>query len=220
MLLHGDELGRTQGGNNNSYAQDSPISWVHWDQADEPLVEFTAAVSRLRKEHPTFRRGRFFNGRPAEEAQPQSGAPLADIVWLRPDGTEMQPADWDAGFGRAVGVYLNGEGIRERDMRGEEVTDLDFLMLFNAGDEPVTFKVPRKVYGPSWDVVVDTAGKAADRKPLKPGATLPVEGRSMMVLQEHHDPEAEVDHSVAASLAVLATSQTAAPAQATKPNGR
>jgi glycogen operon protein len=207
MILHGDELGRTQGGNNNSYAQDSPISWVHWDQADDPLVEFTAAVSRLRKEHPTFRRGRFFDGRPAEDAPAQSGAPLADIVWLRPDGTEMQPADWNAGFGRAVGVFLNGDGIRERDVRGEEVTDLDFLLLFNAGDDPVTFKVPRKAYSPAWDVIVDTAGRAADRAPLKPGANLPVEGRSMMVLQEHHDPETEVDHSVAASLAALATAQ-------------
>jgi isoamylase len=218
MILHGDELGRTQGGNNNSYAQDSPISWVHWDQADEPLVEFTAAVSRLRKEHPTFRRGRFFDGRPPEERE--STAPLPDIVWLRPDGTEMQPADWDAGFGRAVGVYLNGDGIRERDLRGEEVTDLNFLLLFNAGDEPITFKVPRKAYSPAWDVVVDTAGKAADRTRLRPGTGIAVEGRSMMVLQEHHQPEPEVDHSVAASLAVLATAQstTATAAQlASKP---
>ena len=108
MILHGDELGRTQHGNNNSYAQDSEISWVHWDQADQPLIEFTAAISRLRREHPIFRRGRFFDGRPAKR---EEGAPQPDIVWLRPDGTEMQPEDWDSGFGKAVGVYLNGDGI-------------------------------------------------------------------------------------------------------------
>jgi glycogen operon protein len=120
----------------------------------------------------------------------------------------MQPADWGTGFGRAVGVYLNGDGIRERDVRGEEVTDLHFLLLFNAGDDSITFKIPRKAYSPAWDVVVDTAGKAADRSRLRPGTGLAVEGRSMMVLQEHHTPEPEVDHSVAASLAVLATAQS------------
>ena len=203
MILHGDELGRTQGGNNNSYAQDSAISWMHWDAADEPLIEFTAAVARLRKEHPTFRRGRFFDGHPAPR---EEGAPKPDIVWLRPDGTEMQPEDWDTGFGRAVGVYLNGDGIRERDARGEEVHDLDFVLFFNAADETVRFKLPPKSYGPSWDVVVDTAGKAADRKPLKAGNLFQVEGRSMAVLQAHQDPEVDTDHSVAASLAVLASS--------------
>ena len=204
MILHGDELGRTQGGNNNSYAQDSAISWVHWDQADEPLIEFTSAVARLRKEHPTFRRGRFFDGRPAER---EEGAPKADIVWLRPDGTEMRPDDWDTGFGRAVGVFLNGEGIKERDTRGEEVTDVDFLLYFSAADDVVRFKLPPKSYGVSWDVVVDTAGKAADRKPVRAGNQLAVEGRSLVVLRQHHDTEVEPDHSVAASLAVLAGTQ-------------
>jgi isoamylase len=202
MLLHGDELGRTQGGNNNSYAQDSEISWVHWDQADQPLIEFTAAVSRLRKDHPIFRRARFFDGRPTPR---EEGAPKPDIQWLRPDGTEMQPDDWDSGFGRAVGVYLNGSGIRDRDLRGEPVTDVDFLLYFSAADDPVKFKLPAKSYGAAWDVVIDTAGKAADRTPVKAGKQLVVEGRSLLVLQAHQDPEVEPDHSVAASLAVLAS---------------
>jgi isoamylase len=201
MILHGDELGRTQGGNNNSYAQDSEISWVHWDQADQPLIEFTAAVSRLRKDHPIFRRARFFDGRPAPR---EEGAPKPDIQWLRPDGTEMQPEDWDSGFGRAVGVFLNGEGIRDRDLRGEPVTDVDFLLYFSAADEPVKFKLPAKSYGAAWDVVIDTAGKAADRAALRAGKQLVVEGRSLLVLQAHQKPDSEPDHSVAASLAVLA----------------
>ena len=212
MILHGDELGRTQGGNNNTYAQDNEISWVHWDQADQPLIEFTAAISRLRKEHPTFHRGRFFDGRPAER---EEGAPKADIVWLRPDGSEMQPSDWGSGFGKAVGVYLNGEGLRERDSRGEAVMDIDFLLFFSAAEQVVQFTLPAKSYGPSWDVVVDTAGKATDRTAVQAGTKLKVDPRSLVVLQAHTEPEVEPDHSVAASLAVLASSQTTGQQSAT-----
>jgi glycogen operon protein len=208
MILHGDELGRTQGGNNNSYAQDSEISWVHWDQADQPLVEFTAAVSRLRRDHPIFHRARFFDGRPAKR---EEGAPKPDIVWLRPDGTEMQPDDWDSGFGKAVGVYLNGDGIRDRDVRGERISDDDFLLYFNAAEQTVRFKLPPKSFNTSWDVVVDTAGKAADRTALKAGTQLPVESRSLVVLQAHQEPEVEPDHSVAASLASYATTSATGP---------
>jgi len=208
MLLHGDELGRTQGGNNNSYAQDSEISWVHWDQADHPLIEFTSAVSRLRRDHPIFRRARFFDGRPAKR---EEGAPKPDIVWLRPDGTEMQPEDWDSGFGKAVGMYLNGDGIRDRDLRGERIADDDFLLYFNAADSRVKFKLPPKSFNTAWDVVVDTAGKAADRMAVKAGSQLPVEARSLVVLQAHQKPEVEPDHSVAASLASYATTTATGP---------
>ncbi len=97
MILHGDELGRTQDGNNNTYAQDSELSWVHWDRADQPLVEFVAAVVQLRRQHPSFRRARFFDGRPVRR---EEGAPLPDIEWYRPDGSTMEPEDWDAGFGQ------------------------------------------------------------------------------------------------------------------------
>ncbi|MBW4040689.1 MAG: glycogen debranching protein GlgX [Acidobacteria bacterium] len=211
MLLHGDELGRTQHGNNNTYAQDSEISWVHWDQADQPLIEFTAAISRLRKEHPVFRRARFFDGRPQVS---EEGAPKPDIVWFRPDGTPMQPDDWDSGFGKAVGVYLNGEGLRDRDARGERVVDVDFLLYFSAADDMVRCKLPARTYGGSWDVVVDTSGRNTDRGPLRAGNLLHVEARSLVVLQAHQKPEAEVDHSVAASLAVLATSHATGQAAA------
>ncbi|MCR2794031.1 glycogen debranching protein GlgX [Microbacterium sp. zg.Y625] len=198
MLLHGDELGRTQQGNNNGYAQDNALTWVHWDAVDQPLVEFTSALARLRREHPAFRRRRFFNGRPVRQ---EEGAPIPDIVWLRPDGTRMQPDDWDSGFGRAIGMFLNGNGIRERDRRGEPIRDQHFLVLFNAGDEAVDFFIPDPEFAPHWDIMVDTAGELADSAPIDPGATVQVQGKALVVLREHSGPEQEVDHSVAASLA-------------------
>jgi isoamylase len=204
MLLHGDELGRTQQGNNNGYAQDNELTWMHWDAVDQPLLEFTAALARLRREHPTFRRSRFFNGRPVRR---EEGARIPDIVWLRPDGSEMQPEDWDSGFGRAIGVFLNGNGIRERDRRGEPISDKHFIILFNAGDEEVDFHLPAVEFSPKWDTVVDTAGQRADSEPLAPGESVPLAAKSLMVLCEHEVPEPEVDHSVAASLVLLADSE-------------
>src|SRR5690606_20123739 len=125
MISHGDELGRTQGGNNNGYAQDNETTWIDWEAADLPLVEFTAALARLRSGHPTFRRSRFFDGRPARV---EDGERVPDIEWLRPDGRTMQPEDWDSGFGLAIGMFLNGRGIREVDDRGQPVMDVNFLV--------------------------------------------------------------------------------------------
>ncbi|MDL5352690.1 glycogen debranching protein GlgX [Microbacterium sp. zg-YB36] len=198
MLLHGDELGRTQRGNNNGYAQDNELTWVHWDAIDQPLVEFTSALVRLRREHPAFRRSRFFNGRPVRRAE---GEPVPDIVWMRPDGTAMQPEDWDSGFGRAIGMFLNGAGIKERDRRGEPISDRHFFVLFNAGDETVDFHIPDVEFSPRWDVLVDTAGTMADSDPVDPGDDIVVQPKSLVVLREHSLPEVEADHSVSASLA-------------------
>lgn len=198
MISHGDELGRTQGGNNNGYAQDNEVTWVDWGSVDQPLIEFTAALTRLRREHPTFRRGRFFNGRPVRRAE---GEPVPDIAWVRPDATEMQPEDWDSGFGRAVGVFLNGDGIRERDRRGEDIHDRHFLLLFNAGDDDVDFTIPTADPSPRWDVIVDTSGERTDSGPVSGGEIVPLAGKSLIVLRDHEEAEPEVDHSVAASLA-------------------
>jgi len=202
MLLHGDEIGRTQGGNNNGYAQDNETTWVDWDAADIPLMEFTAALARLRRDHPTFRRRRFFEGRPVRR---EVGRALADIAWLRPDGTLMQPEDWDSGFGRAIGVFLNGAGIRERDRRGDEIRDRHFIVLFNAGDDIIDFHVPVVENSPDWEVFVDTAGERADSAIVKPGDVLRLAEKSLIVLCEHPRAEAATDHSVAASLAALAS---------------
>jgi isoamylase len=198
MLLHGDELGRTQEGNNNTYAQDSELSWVHWDQADQPLVEFTAAVCRLRHSHPTFRRKRFFTGttvRTGEDGEDR----LNDIVWLDPSGQPLEEVDWGTG-GKTIGMYLNGHGIAGKDARGGTITDDHFLLYFNA-DEPVEVTLPPDEYAEAWDVVIDTGGAAEDSEAWKPGSVLRLESRSLVVLREHEEPEQEPDHSVAASVA-------------------
>ncbi|WP_245156157.1 glycogen debranching protein GlgX [Nocardioides sp. 503] len=200
MLLHGDEMGRTQQGNNNTYAQDSEIAWMHWDDADRPLVEFTAALIKLRMDHPTFRRKRFFTGNTVRTEVPGGeGDRLNDIVWLHLDGRPMEDADWTDGS-QAIGMYLNGHGIAGKDARGEEITDDHFLLYFNA-DGPAELTLPPDEYAAAWDVVIDTAGGVDGQTPYHAGATLKLEHRSLVVLREHVEPEAEPDHSVAASLA-------------------
>jgi isoamylase len=154
MLLGGDELGRTQGGNNNAYCQDDEISWVDWERAEEfaDLAAFTAAVSEFRRAHPVFRRRRFFSGRSNPE-----GDKLRDIVWFGVNGTEMADEDWSGTVGRSVMVFLNGNGIPDLDARGEPVTDSSFLLAFNADPDDVTMALPGKAYGERWAVVLDTA---------------------------------------------------------------
>ncbi|WP_067202325.1 glycogen debranching protein GlgX [Microbacterium sp. XT11] len=209
MISHGDELGRTQGGNNNGYAQDNETTWVDWASADLPLVEFTAALSRLRRQHPTFRRSRFFDGRPVRG---EDGERVPDVVWLRPDARRMQPEDWDSGFGRCIGMFLNGRGIREKDRRGRPVTDVNFLVFFNSGDEPVEVTVPDERHGAQWDAVVDTAGERTDERPLDAGERFALEPRSMIVLREVDGTDTPTGHSVEASL--RSRTETAAPAPA------
>lgn len=196
MLSHGDELGRTQHGNNNGYAQDNEITWIDWESADLPLVEFTAAVSRLRREHPTFRRSRFFDGRPGRADDDR----IPDVLWLRPDGGPMAPEDWDSGFGRSIGMFLNGQGIRENDSRGRPVTDVNFLVYFNSGDEPVDLVIPDERHGAQWRIAIDTTGELAHEKPLAPGESVPLDGRATLVLQEIDGMPVETDDSVDASL--------------------
>ncbi|MCP8998439.1 glycogen debranching protein GlgX [Pseudarthrobacter sp. RMG13] len=205
MLLHGDELGRTQQGNNNGYCQDSELTWINWENIDQPLVEFTAAVNALRAKHPTFRRSRFFDGRPVRRGE---GERLPDIVWLDLDGDTMKPEDWDSGFGRSVGVFLNGDGIQGKDARGRRITDVNFVLYFNAHDDMVNFTLPNDEYAPAWDIIIDTAGHNADTAPVKAGQILPVDAKSLVVLRAHMVEEAEPDHSVAASLAALTQTST------------
>lgn len=200
MISHGDELGRTQQGNNNTYAQDSELSWIDWEHADAPLLEFTAAVNRLRAEHPTFRRRRFFDGRPVERAD---GEDLPDIEWLREDGTPMSPKDWDADLAQSFGVFLNGYGIAGADERGQAIRDRNFLLYFNPYHEDVDFTVPAEEHGAQWEPVLDTSGEYASTDQVAAGSTATVMARSLLVLRAY-EKAAETDHSVAASLAALA----------------
>jgi isoamylase len=204
MLLHGDELGRTQLGNNNTYAQDSELSWVHWDRADQPLIEFTAACIELRRTHPTFRRRRFFHGNTVRTGDGGEGDRLNDIVWLHLDGRPMESEDWTgSGSGasaQALGMYLNGHGIAGTDPRGDPITDHHFLLYFNAdGQAEVT--LPPDEYAAAWDVVIDTGGKVDGGEPLAASSSFAMQERSVVVLREHTEPAVEPDHSVAASLA-------------------
>ncbi|MDX6254917.1 MAG: isoamylase [Frankiales bacterium] len=181
MLLHGDEMGRTQQGNNNVYAQDNELSWVDWAAAKDnwALVDFTARVAQLRHDHPVFKRRRFFSG-----TSLRGSGGVADIVWFTPGGTEMDDDDWDSGFAKSLGVFLNGKAIRSPDSRGEPVVDDSFLMLFNAHDQPVEFTAPPEEFGESWLIEIDTATPIEDEeRTLKPGAVIAVEGRSLVVLR-------------------------------------
>jgi glycogen operon protein len=183
MLLHGDELGRTQHGNNNVYAQDNPISWVDWDRAREfeVLTDFVAKLVAFRKEHTVFRRRRFFNGRQVR------GSDLQDIGWFQPNGEPMTDEDWDSGAAKSLTVFLNGDGIREPDARGEPVSDDSFFLLFNGFYEPLEFTLPDLDAGERWKVVIDTQAPMVDQaeeRSMKSGEAFAVEPRSVLVLQK------------------------------------
>ncbi|OIV35584.1 glycogen debranching enzyme GlgX [Mangrovactinospora gilvigrisea] len=202
MLSHGDEFGRSQRGNNNAYCQDSPLAWMHWPREgaeQEPeatpdltaeeaqdLLAFTRAMTRLRSEHPVFRRRRFFHGRPKEGTHDE----LSDIAWFTPQGEEMTDEDWRDATARSLTVFLNGDAISEPDERGTAITDDSFLLLFNAEPREVRFEVPTgpEANGggePWWQVEVDTAdpdGGSAPRM-VSPGTTLARAQRSLMVLR-------------------------------------
>ncbi|MCP2621714.1 glycogen debranching protein GlgX [Mycolicibacterium smegmatis] len=183
MLAHGDELGRTQQGNNNVYCQDSELSWIDWESADTELLEFTQKVSALRSAHPVFRRRRFFNGRPVR----RPGEPrLPDIGWYAPDGSEMTDEDWDAGYAKSMAVYLNGQGIPDRDERGQRIVDDSFYMCFNAHYEPIEFVLPPSDFAEQWVEVINTAADCST-DPIEAGTRVTVESRAMLVLQAHHD---------------------------------
>jgi isoamylase len=179
MLLAGDEIGRTQRGNNNAYCQDSDVSWVDWSLAatEQDMLRFTHKLAALRRDHPVFRRRRFFRG------HPQTPEATGDIVWLTPAGDEMTQSDWEAGYAKSLGVYLNGKAISEPDPRGEPVFDDRFLLLFNAHTEPITFTLPPAELAPDWEVVIDTCDPAIVGTTWQPGHDLKVASRAITVLQ-------------------------------------
>jgi isoamylase len=190
MLLHGDELGRSQGGNNNVYSQDNETSWMDWDLEawQRDLLAFTRRVVALRRDHPVFRRRRFFAGGPGEAGRP------ADIAWFTPEGKDMRDTDWRQEYARSMLVFLNGEVIPEPDQRGERVVGDSFLVAFNGHHEPLTFTIPDEVYGEGWLVALDThddqAGSVSffdDVPPLLPGVEFSVADRSVVVLRRPRD---------------------------------
>ena len=169
MLLAGDEMGRTQAGNNNAYCHDSPLSWLDWDLDDdaESLLAFTRKLIRLRGEHPLFRRRTYFRGRAVRDPE------MKDISWLNPDGKEMSDHDWNKTFARALGVLISGRGLTERDEFARLVEDDNLLLLLNAHDEDITFTLP----GGPWRSLLDTSGQAVPQ-----GESYPVKSRSLALL--------------------------------------
>jgi len=201
MILGGDEMGRSQGGNNNAYCQDNEISWLDWTLREEnsELVALTARLAEFRRDHPVFHRRRWFQGRPIH------GETVTDIGWFAPDGTDMSEEDWESGFAKSVGMFLNGDAIPDPDLRGEKVTDDSFLVLFNAHHEPLPFTIPNRDWGDHWVVVLDTddlrlqpsGGRngngpgttvawepgLGEGEPVKKGEQIDVGARSLMVLR-------------------------------------
>ena len=178
MLLAGDELGRTQGGNNNAYCQDNEVSWIDWAQARPELLEFVSELIRLRGEHPVLRRRRFFQGRAIH------GSEVEDIEWFTPAGEVMNDQDWSVVATRSLMVFLNGRGITEPGRRGEQILDDSFLLCIHAGAEPLEFTVPDVRWGSDWKVEVDTRNWALDdERWLAPGDAVALEGRSLVLLR-------------------------------------
>jgi len=183
MLLAGDELGRTQQGNNNAYCQDNEISWLNWQQMDNDLVEFTKRVIRLRREHPVFSRKRWFKGQPIE------GHGIEDIAWFLPEGSHMEEEHWDTDFARSLAVYLNGLCLRTRDNKGKQIFDDSFYLIFNAHDSELEFKLPPKQYGDKWQVVLNTAVDD-DNSIYEAEGTIKATGRSLIVLMKEENKSA------------------------------
>jgi glycogen operon protein len=181
MLLAGDEIGRSQGGNNNAYCQDNPVSWIDWAQGDATLLEFVERLVKLRLSHPVFRRRGWFRGRPADDAPDAVG----DINWFRPDGRVMAEDDWRAGPGNVLGVFLNGDAIAGVDARGGPVVDDSFFVAFNALAAPQSFRLPPPAWGQRWRRVLDTTRSLPEAAPatISASARVTVPARSVQLFR-------------------------------------
>ena len=183
MLLGGDELGRTQGGNNNGYAQDNEISWFDWGAVDHDLLAWTQELIDLRNAHPVFRRKRFFEGRAVR------GERFSDIAWLTPDGELMSDEHWESGFAKSLQIFLNGAGLASADERGSMVLDDSFLLLINAHHEELTFRLPAEGPQGPFTVVLDTDERRLrapddEREVVALGGERAVPARGIVVLRQ------------------------------------
>jgi glycogen operon protein len=183
MLVGGDEMGRTQGGNNNAYCQDNPVSWYDWASADQSLLQFTRSLLRLRQRHPVFCRRRWFQGRPIH------GSGVSDIGWFTPGGVEMSDDDWQAGFAKSLGVFLNGDAIPTPNERGEKIVDQSFYVMFNAHHQALTFTLPEEKWGNRWTELLNTyepteqMGEDRSGREFTQGAEVTVQAWSTVLLR-------------------------------------
>ncbi len=177
MLLAGDEMSRTQQGNNNAYCQDNEISWVDWKNADQQLIDFTSQMIHFRRQHPAFSRKRWFRGTQIKGVE--------DIAWFLPEGEQLSDDHWNHDFARSVAVFINGRALRTRNEVGEAVIDDGFYVIFNAHWEPVEYRLPDGMYAENWTKIVDTTDSVVeDEETYEAGSSITVQGRSIVVL--HH----------------------------------
>jgi glycogen operon protein len=196
MILGGDEISRTQRGNNNAYCQDNEISWSDWnlDERRGDFLAFVRRVVRLRREHPVFSRRRYVR---ADTLTPEG---LKEIIWLNPDGREMTPSDWHQDFARCFGVYLAGAAIERRGRRGEPIRDSSFLLLLNAHHEAIAFRVAEILVGKPWMAVLDTAlDDPFQARPLPANGEYPLLARSLALLEEVEAPSSSSAASASAA---------------------
>lgn len=181
MVLHGDEMARSQHGNNNVYCQDNELSWIDWSLSDtqKDLMHFTQRLVKLRNDHPVFRRRRFFAGTPHKHGD----ATIGDIAWFTPDGEEMADASWNDYHAKSVVVFLNGGAIDEPDERGQAIVDDNFILAFNASEVDLDVTLPPSAYGDHWNLVIDTAGGYKYGTRFLPEDTVPMTSRSTLVLR-------------------------------------
>jgi len=180
MLVMGDEVSRTQQGNNNAYCQDNETSWLDWAKADKNLLEFTKKLIEFRKAHPTFSRRRWFQG------QPIKGHGVEDVAWFSMDGKEMSDEHWNDSFAKSLGVFLNGRGLHARGQQyGELIIDDNFYIIFNAYYDNLPFKLPSEKYGSKWIKVLDTTtGFIGQEETIyKPSDSITIEGRSVALFK-------------------------------------
>ena len=181
MLQAGDEFGRTQRGNNNAYCQDNDISWLDWQLAadQQDLLAFTQQLIHFRREHRVFRRRTFFQGRSIR------GSGVSDVLWFTPEGTGMSDQQWSESFARSMAVFFSGRALQERTRRGQRVTDSDFMLLFNAHHEPLTFRFASVPEEASWVLRLNTAvvPSFVNGQTLRPNETFIVDARSIAVFE-------------------------------------
>jgi len=184
MISHGDEIGRTQHGNNNAYCQDNELAWMNWGGADEDLLAFVQELIALRQAHPVLQRRHWLRGQSVRTSQ------LPDIKWFTHFGDEMTEENWRTGYARTLSVYINGHGIQSMDRHGNPIIDNDFLVLFNAGDMAMDFSVPHLLDHLRWTPVIDTSEDrpaSAASEPLKGGAIVHMNDRCVKAFR--HGPE-------------------------------
>ncbi len=195
IFILGDELGRTQQGNNNAYCQDNEISWLNWQNADKILLEFTQKLISLRRQHPVFRRRTWFRGQPVKPGE------IEDIAWFKFDGQYMTEEDWQHDYAKSFGVFINGRGMRARTSLGERVTDDSFYIIFNAYHGYIEYKLPPKEYAENWTLILDTSkdkviNEDNKGKIYRASGGITVHDYSILLLHHPIPPHEHVERSV------------------------